>query len=259
MADIIASLLNLLQPQPWDVRTSGVPLQSAGAGAGGPAAGGPAAGGPAAGDPQVGGPGGMQEPQFYPLLPPYGWAGQSQIGGRDANVGTPPFFPAQGGPPPMTLAPRPPADPYELATGGRLYSGGPEAGFDWRDYRGNPSTRGGFFTIADLVNSGSPLVGSGLNAMQAQWDSPSTNNWRLLGGNPNMIMRNGYLIDRSKQLDEPIPVWHGGANPDAGGGTYGRTYGGQVGYPAFTAADFGSGWGYWPGAFARANFSGAVT
>ncbi len=77
------------------------------------------------------------------------------------------------------------------------FSSGDVAPVNWQDYNpGNTSTGGGFFTEDQLsAAQGQSIVPP---SFQSGSNMPSTNNWRLLGGQyrqPNYIMRNGNVIN----------------------------------------------------------------
>ena len=177
--------------------------------------------------------------------------------GDPASYGFGPPYPEQGvytGPPP--LAPEiwrgdvaddgrggAPVD-SGLPPGALDFSGGTAAPANWEDFKGNTSTGGGFFTIEDLYRR----RGEGVPAQfQSGSGMASTNNYRLFGGSPGWIMRNGYIINTNDvnglygpygiggMGDTPItnPRWRSGAG---------------AGFPAaYAAGSVATSIGGWPG------------
>ena len=126
--------------------------------------------------------------------------------------------------------------PEAYAPGQLRYEGGVPMPVNWQDFKGNASTGGGFFTLAELYGQNLPGV------FQAGSGMPSTNNWRLLpGGQPGFVMRNGRIIDVN----------------DAEGmyGPYGRgEFGGRYGNPRWRS---GSALGV-PAAHAFGSIAGTI-
>lgn len=84
--------------------------------------------------------------------------------------------------------------PEAYAPGQLRYEGGVGMPVNWQEYKGNTSTGGGFFTLAELYGQNLPGI------FQSGSHMPSTNNWRLIpGGRPGMVMRNGNIINTQGQ------------------------------------------------------------
>lgn len=129
----------------------------------------------------------------------------------------------------------------EYAPGQLRYEGGVPMPVNWQDYKGNASSGGGFFTLAELYGQNLPGI------FQLGSDMPSTNNWRLIpGGRPGMVMRNGQIIDpTSTNMYGP----QGGSHTmgEERGGGYPRWRGGSTTPVAYATGPIGWGVSGWPG------------
>jgi hypothetical protein len=115
----------------------------------------------------------LQEPKFFDFGPPYG---ASDEGHGDNPMSPDYYLPGmEGGPQPGQLD----------------FSQGSGIPTNWEDFKGNSSTGGGFYTIAESRGADLPM------RYQSGSMSPSTNNFRLLGpgARPGMIVRNGHIIN----------------------------------------------------------------
>ena len=153
----------------------------------------------------------LQGSQYTPPTENLGWSPPPETQPSDpAFIGLGPPYTEQGayaGPPPITPeiwrgAESDPGDPG--VRGGNIdasappppgaldFSAGTAAPANWEDFKGNTSTGGGFFTIRDLFESrGQPVPPQFAQGS----DMASTNNYRLFGGSPGYIMRNGFIIN----------------------------------------------------------------
>jgi len=183
---------------------------------------------------QLGGIGGAQSPQVPGLLQ-MAQAAMDGGGGRGGGLqafGGDPRDTAQVGAPPR----------YHPGT----TQGGYNAIFDPQA----PSNTGGWFTMKDYLGQAPTAMQAAMNpgSMQASQQSPdaagnnlpSTNNWRLLGNDPDVFMINGVTVNRRKMSEELHPksvLGLEGGGPQgiyyAGGGQWKRptgSYAWQQGY-----------------------------
>ncbi len=123
-------------------------------------------------------------PQSYGIGPPYGGrVATDRLGGGPVGSGE-----AYSG--------RPPLDPGFGSGPGQLIDDNNGIVPNWQDFQSrDTSTGGGFWTINDVFGARGQDVP---NVFQSGASLPSTNNYRLLGGDynqPGYIMRNGYIIN----------------------------------------------------------------
>lgn len=170
---------------------------------------------------------------------PQGWENMEDPSGRNwAGAGVAPKsfgLTAQtvdiNGGPQYLASDAPYSGPPPMSPANLDFSGGTPFPDHWQDYKGNSSTGGGFFTIADLYAS----QGKGIpHHIMDGANLPSTNNWRLLPQNyrdPSHIMRNGEIISVDPQgaVTERRPGTQPGFN-----------------FSGFPEAYLGGFWG-WPG------------
>ena len=124
-------------------------------------------------------------------------------------------------------------------------SGTTMGGFNSIFDRRAPSSTGGYFTMKDYLAGNPDPEGARTHGWTpGSENSPSTNNWRLLGNDPDLFMINGQVIDRrllqymftpqSVMADEGVnPPGMNPAGP-SGSGIWARrmgSYGGTMGYP----------------------------
>jgi hypothetical protein len=162
------------------------------------------------------------DPARYSLGPPYRPIGD-YVGGEP--LAPPSYYGGDGGSGGVSI---------EVAPEGALdFTGGGGPGAppaNWEDFKnGDTTTGGGFFTIEDLYNSRQEPVPS---EFKSGSQMPSTNNYRLFGGTPNHIMRNGRIINMSS------PTMWGPAGEAYSMDWYGGRWrgGGGAGFPAAYAA-----------------------
>jgi hypothetical protein len=104
------------------------------------------------------------------------------------------------------------------------------------------STGGGFFLAADAFPNGIP------HSFQEGASSPSTNNWRLFGGTPGQVMRNGRIINL-RATDLRGPGWTDGPSNRLGysGPNWSMGSAETRGYPAGYSYGLGLSFAGWPG------------
>ena len=154
----------------------------------------------------LGGIGGAQSPQVPGLLQ----MAQAAMGdGGDVRAGIPPepFGAAQAGPAPA----------YNPGT----TQGGYNAVFDPRA----PSANGGWFTMADYLKDNPQQRGPTPSATHL-----STNNWRLLGNDPDQFMINGVVVNR-RQIGRDLAPKSVLGTEGTGFPGYSFMGGGQWAYP----------------------------